>query len=140
MDSLNVALLAVEYALDNHPLWASRIHFGNVPPEEDYPYIWVIFQGGGDRNEDFHSDPLYTLAVTISSDDQQEALHGKGYILDLLNDRGRQDVNPTISGMNGWVIRTITAASAIYMEDPIDNAARVYRAGYQFLFNMEASG
>lgn len=139
MDSLNVALLAIQYALDNQYRWDSRIHFDNVPPRDAYPFIWVVFGGGGERNEDLHADPLYTLSVTASSKNMQEALDCKARIHALLNDRGAHDRFPAIRGMNGWVIRTITAGAELWLPDPIDDASRVYRAGYTFFFNMEAT-
>lgn len=137
MNAINATANAVTFLLDNDGLWESRIWFGNVPPQTAYPYVWIVFQGGAEQNADLKADPLITLAVTASALDQQTALDCGERIGALLNDTGAHDRFPRAAGIGGWAIRTITRAAFVYMEEPIDNAERVYRCGNQYLFNME---
>jgi hypothetical protein len=137
LDEVHAAANAIEWRLDNDALWESRIHFGNVPPSVAMPYVWIVFQGGGEQNNDLHADPLLVMAVTATADNPTDAFLCKQRIADLLDDAGLHDRFPAVTGLGGWHFRTISKGPVIYIEDSIDNAARVYRAGNQYLFDME---
>jgi len=136
---IQAAVYAVSRTLNGDAIWEDRIHFGYIPPSMNYPYVWIVFQGGGDQQNDLKSDPLITLAVTASTDNQTDAFEAQARIAHMLDDRGLHDRFGGIAGLDGWTIRTISKSVAIYIEDPIDKAERIYRAGNQYIFDMEAT-
>jgi hypothetical protein len=79
----------------------------------------------------------YTVSVKAVADTMAQASALQDGILWALDDTGAYDGNTALSAA-GYTIATVSAGRAIWLEEMVDSARRIYHAGYQFVIEMEA--
>lgn len=150
-DALNALFEALYSRLvDANPLWEDRVRPEYIPGSDARPVIVYSWAGGGDQNNIYKRDPTFSVDIKIitSSDNQNanaDAMAGAGFITDLIDNQGSQDVGSdlqatdrAVTGDDEWVITTITQGMRIHVVDNWSkNTVAVYHSGHEFTVTME---
>ena len=150
-DALNALYKAISNRLGGaNALWGDRVRPEYIPSTDPRPAIVFGLVSGGDNSKLRQRDPSYLIDIKIitASDGQnasRDAMAGAGFITDLVNNQGSQDVDDNnvatsraMSGDTEWEITTITQGARIHIVDNWSkNGIAVYHSGHEFLVTME---
>lgn len=130
-------------------LWDDRVRPEYIPGTDERPVIRYSHVGGGDDNRLRQRDPIFTIDVMcIASGENanQNAMDAAGFITELLDNQGSQDLdengdpgNGQVTGNDDWAILTITQSTRIHVVDNWSmNGVAVYHSGHEYIVAMEA--
>lgn len=122
-----------------NPIWTA-VQGLEVPSTKAVrPYVHYFWAGGGNARAAVNRrNARLVLAIKGVADSERTALAMKAALVDLLEDSGSQDVNPRLPAHPDWHITTVSMDRDIYLEEQFEGTQRIYHAGNQYVFMMEA--
>jgi len=117
----------------------ARFHpFSANIEEQIFPYVVMVFVGGGDQDVTRTKDAELSMQVVCYSDNAEEAEAGALSIDNALDGYGTQE-SSAVNWLDGqtWVITSVTAGRTISTTQQFENAKVVFMDGKTYRVTME---